>query len=276
MIDPAITRGLVHKENGVWISPKITDVSYPKGKHQFFFSVEENSFWFQHRNDCIIEILQRFPPKKYIIDVGGGNGFVSLGIQNAGFNVIMLEAGSDGVMNAQKRGIKDILHTTFQDADFPNSSVDCIGSFDVLEHIEDDYAFLNIAFRCIRKEGKLYVTVPAHQYLWSWMDIQAGHFRRYSMTLLTKLLNRSGFEVIYISYFFSGLSLPIFFFRTLPTFLRLPQNRSREKKAKIHRKKTGFIGRVLDWHWNHEIRSLKTDKFFYGASLIAVAKPIKS
>jgi SAM-dependent methyltransferase len=276
MIDPVITRGLVHKENGVWISPKISDVSYPEEAHRYLFSVEENSFWFQHRNDCIIEILQRFPPKEYIIDVGGGNGYVSLGIQKAGFNVIMLESGPDGVMNAVKRGIKEILHTTFQDADFPYSTVDCIGLFDVLEHIEDDHTFLNVAFRCMRKEGKLYVTVPAHRYLWSLIDTQAGHFRRYSISLLTKLLNRSGFEVIYASYFFSGLSLPIFFFRTLPTFLRLPQNRSHEKKAKIHRKRTGFIGRVLAWHWKHEIRRLKTGKLSHGASLIAVAKPIKS
>ena len=92
MIDPDITQNLVCTENGVWTSPKISDVSYPKDAHRHLFSIEENSFWFQHRNNFIIELLQRFPPKEYIIDVGGGNGYVSIGIKNAGFKVIMLES----------------------------------------------------------------------------------------------------------------------------------------------------------------------------------------
>ena len=275
MIDPAITQNLIYTKNGFWISPKISNVSYPEDVHRYLFPVEENSFWFQHRNDCIVEILHRFPPKEYIIDVGGGNGYVSLGIQNAGFKVIMLESGPDGVMNAQKRGIKDILHTTFQDANFPDSCVDSIGLFDVLEHIKDDHAFLTLASRCMKKEGRLYITVPAHRYLWSWMDVKGGHFRRYSIALLTKRLNKSGFEVKYASYFFLGLSLPIFFSRTLPTLLRLPKNWSHEKRVKTHRKSIGFVGRIVDWHWKHEIRKLKTGKRFYGSSVIAVAEPIK-
>jgi len=276
VIDPIITQNLIRTKNGIWISPKISNVSYPKSAHRHLLSIEENSFWFQHRNECIVEILQRFPPKEYIIDVGGGNGYVALGIQNSGFKVVMLESGPDGVMNAQKRGIKEILHTTFQDANFPDSSVDSIGLFDVLEHIEDDHAFLTIASKCMREEGRLYITVPAHRYLWSWMDVQAGHFRRYSITPLKKLLNKSGFEVKYASYFFSGLSLPIFFSRTLPTLLRLPKNRSHVKKTKTHRKRTGFVGSILDRHWKHEIRRLKTAKLSHGSSLITVAEVIKS
>ena len=276
MIDPAITQNLISIGNGVWKSPKISNVSYPADAHRYLYSVEDNSFWFKHRNDCILRVLQRFPHKHYIIDVGGGNGYVSLGIQNAGFKIIMLESGSDGVMNAQKRGIRYIFHTTFQDANFPDSSVDSIGLFDVLEHIEDDHTFLTIAHKCMKQGGRLYITVPAHQYLWSWMDVQAGHFRRYSIASLTKLLGKSRFKVTYISYFFSGLSLPIFFSRTLPSLFKLPRDRSHEKKAHTHRTRTGLVGIILDWHWEREIRRLQTGKILHGSSIIAVAEPIKS
>jgi SAM-dependent methyltransferase len=276
MIDPVITQNLISVKNGVWKSTKISDVSYPADAHRYLYSVEENSFWFKHRNNCIVSILQRFPHKHYIIDVGGGNGYVSLGIQNAGFKIIMLESGSDGVMNAQKRGIRYIFHTTFQDANFPDSSVDSIGLFDVLEHIEDDHTFLTIAHKCMKQGGRLYITVPAHRYLWSWMDTQAGHFRRYSIASLTKLLGKSRFKVTYISYFFSGLSLPIFFSRTLPSLFKLPQSRSHEKKANTHRTRTGLVGIILDWHWKREIRRLQTGKILHGSSIIAVAEPIKS
>lgn len=275
MIDPVLTRNLVHMENGIWKSTKISDVSYPEGAHRHLFSVEENSFWFQHRNGCIVTIVQRFPPREYIIDVGGGNGYVSLGIQNKGFKVIMLESGTEGVINAQKRGIECILHTTFQDANFPASSVDSIGLFDVLEHIKDDHAFLTVAHCCMKSGGRLYITVPAHRYLWSWMDIYVGHFRRYSLASLTKLLKESDFKVNYASYFFTGLSLPIFFSRTLPTLFNLSQDKSPEKRVKTHRKRTGPGGKILDWYWRREIRRLKTGKLFHGSSVIAVAEPVK-
>ena len=211
MIDPVITRNLVHTKNGIWKSTKNSDVSYPEDAHRHLFSVEEDSFWFRHRNNCIVTVVQRFPPREYIIDVGGGNGYVSLGLQNKGFKVIMLESGTEGVINAQKRGVEYLLHTTFQDADFPASSVDSIGFFDVLEHIKYDHAFLTDAHRCMKSGGILYITVPAHQYLWSWRDVYNGHFRRYSIASLARLLKESGFKVNYASYFFSGLSLPIFF-----------------------------------------------------------------
>ena len=275
MIDPVITQNLISIGNRVWKSIKISNVSYPVDAHKHLYSVEENSFWFKHRNDCIIGILKRFPPRHYIIDVGGGNGYVSLDIQNAGFKAIMLESGPDGVLNAQKRGIRYILHTTFEDANFPDSSVDSIGLFDVLEHIEDDHTFLTMAHKCMKKGGRLYITVPAHHYLWSWMDIRAGHFRRYSIASLTKLLKKSRFQVNYISCFFSGLSLPIFFSRTLPSLFKLPKNRSQENKANIHRTRTGLLGKLLDWHWAREIKRLQTGKIFHGSSVIAVAEPIK-
>ena len=188
----------------------------------------------------------------------------------------MLESGSDGILNAQKRGIKYIFHTTFQGAQFPDSSVDSIGLFDVLEHIEEDHKFLAIAHNYMQQGGMLYITVPAHQYLWSWMDIQAGHFRRYSIASLTKLLEKNRFKLNYISYFFSGLSLPIFFSRTLPSLFKLPRDRSHEKKANTHRTRTGLVGEILNWHWEREIKRLQTGKILHGSSVIAVAEPLKS
>jgi hypothetical protein len=107
------------------------------------------------------------------------------------------------------------------------------------------------------------------------MDVQAGHFRRYSIASLTKLLEKSRFKVNYISYFFAGLPLPIFLSRTLPSLFRLPLNRSHDKKAHTHRTRTGLVGAILDWHWNREIKRLHTGKILYGSSVIAVAEPIK-
>lgn len=276
MIDPALTRNLVLDHKGIWRSEKVTSVSYPDDAHQSLFALEDDSFWFQHRNKCVMAIIQRFPPRDYIIDVGGGNGFVSRCIQAAGFNVVLLEPGQEGVLNARSRGVKHIFHTTFQGAGFSKNSLDSIGLFDVLEHIQDDHAFLSMVHSSMKSGGRLYVTVPAHQYLWSWVDKRAGHFRRYSISSVTQTMNESGFNVKYASCFFSGLSFPIFVSRTLPTLLRLPKDRSHEKREKTHRTRKGLSGKILDRHWRREVEKLKSSRIMNGSSVIAVAEPVKA
>jgi len=57
MIDPALTKNLELDEKGIWTSPEISSVSYPDSTHDYLFSIEENSFWFKHRNKCIPLII---------------------------------------------------------------------------------------------------------------------------------------------------------------------------------------------------------------------------
>jgi hypothetical protein len=206
------------------------------------------------------------------LDVGGGNGYVSLAIQNAGFPVVMIESGIDGVMNAHRRGVVNVIHATFQDAQFPRASIGSVGMFDVLEHIEDDYSFLLTVRGCMVESGKLYVTVPAHRYLWSSTDVDAGHFRRYSAASLESVLRKAGFQVMYCSYFFFGLSIPIFFCRTLPTLFKLPSTLLISDTESSHRKRQGITGRFIAGRLKHELDRLKTRKMMFGSSIVAVAE----
>jgi SAM-dependent methyltransferase len=273
MIDPVLTQNLLRDEAGIWRSPKCAQISYPPDAHDSAFGVEDNSFWFQHRNDCILSVIRKFPPKNYIIDVGGGNGFVSQHLQNSGFKVILLESGPEGIKNAKKRNINTIFHTTFEDAKFPENSTDSLGMFDVLEHVEKDFEFLTIACKCMQETGRLYLTVPAHKILWSWTDARAGHFRRYSIKSLTRLLHKTGFEVRFISHFFAGLSLPIFLFRTLPSVLGIATGRSDRSTAKYHVRRKSVFLRLLNWYWKKEKRKLSRGRMSHGSSIICVSEP---
>jgi SAM-dependent methyltransferase len=51
---------------------------------------------------------------------------------------------------------------------------------DVLEHIEQDRAELQIASRHVRSGGHLVVLSPAHAWLYSEFDRSIGHYRRYT------------------------------------------------------------------------------------------------
>lgn len=208
--------------------------------------IEETSFWFNHRNDVIASVVLRFSPRDTLFDIGGGNGYVSLGLQRAGVSSVVVEPGPCGARNALERGISAVIQSTLEDAGFRSGSMGAAGLFDVLEHVEDDSAFLREIHRCLRPGGCLFVTVPAFPALWSAEDDAAGHFRRYSLASLERTLQAAGFIVRYRSYFFSILVLPVILLRTLPYRVGLRKGFSLETVEKEHAAGSGRFGTILD------------------------------
>jgi hypothetical protein len=80
----------------------------------------------------------------------------------------------------------------------------------VLEHLEDDAAYLNGFSRCLEAGGKLLIYVPAFQVLFSANDGRVGHFGRYTRSSLVSRVRDAGFIVEYAGYvdrlgFFAGI-----------------------------------------------------------------------
>jgi hypothetical protein len=102
----ALSPSLRLHEDGIWYGPRTEPLSYPADANDACFDLEDDSFWFQHRNRCIVSVVRRFLPQEGpIFDIGGGNGFVSAGLEDAGFDVVLVEPGPAGAANAKKRGI---------------------------------------------------------------------------------------------------------------------------------------------------------------------------
>ena len=201
---------------GYWRSNRAQDISYPSEGNDLCFAVEDGSFWFQHRNRCIVETVRRNPPAGAIFDIGGGNGCVSRALLDAGFDSVVVEPGPSGARNAVARGVPNVICSTLEDAGFPPQSIAAVGLFDVIEHIADDAGFLASLNRYLLPGGKIYLTVPAYQSLWSQEDVLAGHCRRYSLQQLLDVVRSAGFEVNYCSGIFRFLIAPIFLARVLP------------------------------------------------------------
>ncbi|MCF7985246.1 MAG: methyltransferase domain-containing protein [Thiohalocapsa sp.] len=73
---------------------------------------------------------------------------------------------------------------------------DCAIACEVLEHIEDDSAFLSQIVNQIRPGGQCVLSVPAHERLWSKHDDMVGHLRRYGKSELYQLMHAAGLEEI--------------------------------------------------------------------------------
>ncbi len=258
---------------GLWTSGQDDALSYPESGNDACFQIEDRSFWFKHRNSCISAVVGRMTPDGLFVDVGGGNGFVAKGLTEAGLDVALVEPGLAGARHAWQRGVRPVICATLERAGFPEQSLGGIGIFDVLEHIEDDVAFLRNMRRHLKPTGRLYITVPAFQFLWSAEDTAAGHFRRYSRSTLRAVLERAEFEVEYLSGMFAWLPLPVFLRRSLPSRLGR-RDASASRADAVHMLPESRFGRALDRLLTREREHIsRGGSLMIGGSLIAVARP---
>ncbi len=247
----AIASNLELNPEGIWVARSRSEISYPEEGNLNCLALEADSFWFGHRNRCIQTLMRRFPPSGTVFDVGGGNGYVALGLKQAGIPVALLEPGWAGIRSAQQRGVDTLICSSLEDARFQPGSLPAVGAFDVLEHIEQDQCFLSKVHELLVPGGWVYLTVPAYQQLWSADDNYSGHFRRYALSHLRDLLSQVGFRVNFASYIFFMLPLPIFLFRSVPTRLGWRKQEAWDRYQKEHRNQSGLAGqlleRLLDW-----------------------------
>lgn len=261
----------VYASNGIYYARNNRPISYPEKGNQDCLQLEEHSFWFKHRNNCIRHLVTKFSLGKIFWDIGGGNGFVSRHLQTAGIESVLLEPGENGALNGKNRGLKYVLCGTLEDIGLKSGKIEAAGMFDVLEHIEDDHQFLKKLNIACSEDAHVYITVPAFHVLWSNEDEDAGHFRRYTLKRLAAVLDNCGFKVVYSSYLFSFLPLPILLFRSLPSRLGLNNNASKmEKYSKEHEafKLSSLLDTIMKWE---ETRVSHLKRIPIGGSCLVVA-----
>ena len=72
---------------------------------------------------------------------------------------------------------------------------DTIVCLNVLEHIQDDVSALGRMAQLLQPGGRLILQVPQYQFLYSPMDKDLGHYRRYETQELGKKLSDAGLQV---------------------------------------------------------------------------------
>lgn len=271
-----IATGLELSSDGIWYGKDSELISYPSEGNVRCFTVEEQSFWFKHRNSCITAAIRNFSPGKdgVIFDIGGGNGYVALALSKAGFQVVLVEPGPVGARYAKGRGLPQVICATTNTAQFISNALPAVGLFDVVEHIEHDDRFLRSMYELIAPGGYLYATVPAYSWLWSKEDEEAGHFRRYTLSQINQSIQQAGFSIVYSTYIFRPLPIPILFFRAIPFRLRAVGNHQlRGNIAKDHQTDPNAYRQILDWLLRPEVEAIQDQKLMsFGGSCLVVAQ----
>ena len=164
---------------------------------------DERHWWYRARRQVVAELIRRkvpLPKVAKLLEIGCGTGH-NLPMLGEFGQVEALEVDPIARGMAEKRLGRTVLSSPLPALEgVPDDTYDMVAALDVVEHISDDTAALEGIARVLKPGGKLLMTVPAHQWMWSAHDVVNHHQRRYSKRDFKRLVNESPLKLESIGY----------------------------------------------------------------------------
>lgn len=179
-----------------------------------YAAVETMHWWFCARRKILSRLLAKevgWREGMRVLEVGVGPGENLRSVYPETVNVCGLEPDAKLAEIARKKSER-VVHTGSVEHWPPSlaeARFDLITAFDVLEHVADDLGALRLLRTRLSAGGKLVLTVPAYQWLWSQHDVANEHHRRYTRGELTTKLTNAGWRNLRATYFNTLLFPPI-------------------------------------------------------------------
>ena len=165
---------------------------------------DSTHWWYRARREILADYLTReanLPRDARILEIGCGTGHNLPMLARFG-NVEAIEIDPVARGIASERLGKPVSAAPLPELPgIERGAYDLIAVLDVVEHIEDDVAALRAMRDCLKPGGRILITVPAHQWLWSAHDVVNHHHRRYSKTSLGRAITSAGLRHNGLRYF---------------------------------------------------------------------------
>lgn len=190
-----------------------------KDLYEDLYLLEDTHWWHIAKRRIVHKLIKKYNPSKKpkILDIGCGTGKNIEELQKIG-DVYGLDNSKEALSFCKKRRLKKLILGTAEKTSLKKNFFDVITLLDVLEHT-DDSKVLKEAYRILKKDGLIIITVPAFGWLWSNWDVVLHHRRRYFAKSLIEILKKENFQIIKISYMYSFLILPALIIRTIKSLL---------------------------------------------------------
>lgn len=243
-----------------------------KSKYEELKLTDSIYWWSVGKRNIFCNLIKHFEKdnlcKKRILDIGCGMGLLIGKLLEMSDEVYACDPELEAVLfckesnnkaNIEKGGLPNSI--PFGDATF-----DVIVASDVLEHVEDDGAAVKTIYNRLNSSGRVYISVPALQSMWSYNDVLNHHFRRYSYKELETLIKENGFEIELLSFYNSRLFPIAYTVRKIKNLLKVQTS-----DRKIIKKNT-IVNSCLEKIFSSESKRFLKKKYKIGVSLICVAK----
>lgn len=230
-----------------------------------YAALGRNHWWWQARDRIVLDELDRrlrASEELRVLDVGCGDGRLFAGLSRFG-TVEGIEP--DPITLSASAPLGRIHRVPFERPLPVNGPYDVITLLDVLEHLPDAMGGLDLVRELLIPGGRLLVTVPALPALWTRHDAVNHHVLRFTRTGLVNALERSGFEVEFVRYFFHGLVVPKVIVRVLESWS--------SRDTALPRTPPAIINRIFRFWFGAEYAATRwCGGWLPGSSLILVAR----
>lgn len=168
--------------------------------------VEDRMWWFAALHANLFLMAQRSAVDELdlpILDAGCGTGgfLTRLAVKYCRTPVFGLDLDLQACTRAATKSARPVCVGSVNDLPFANDALAGIFSADVLCHEGvDDHRALRQFHRCLSKNGRLILNLPAYSWMLSRHDLAVSNTRRYTATGLRRLLKAVGFRPVFISY----------------------------------------------------------------------------
>ena len=140
--------------------------------------------------------------KGNVLEVGSGIGtFSEKIIEDTNGGVYLTDIRTDLLKLLKKKFKQERVKILYLDLNHLREFVklgirfDTIVSINVLEHIEEDRTCMWLLKCLLNKGGRIVMYVPCNKFLFCHLDVEEGHFRRYSKRELEELASESGLKI---------------------------------------------------------------------------------
>lgn len=168
-------------------------------------------WWYVARRQILSDLIRRnipLPPQARVLEVGAGTGH--------NFDMLRRFGSVDAIeIDDEARGLaSQRLGRPLSAAPLPElpgieeGSYHLIALLDVLEHVDEDRASLASIARRLAPAGRILLTVPAYQWMWSAHDEVHHHKRRYSKAGLRRVIAEAGLKAELLTHF-NSLLFPV-------------------------------------------------------------------
>lgn len=243
-------------------------------EYEIMRHMEEDYWWYRGLHGLVADVARRKLAETsapHILDAGCGTGGTLAALRRSlnGAELTGLDCSAEAIefTRARDLGVR-LVCGRVEEMPFPDSQCDLVISLDVLSAKGlDDVGALREFHRVLKAGKSLLLNLPAFDFLKSAHDAAIDGARRYTRGAVRDLLEQTGFEVEWLTYWNALLFPPIAIWRVLTR----PRARRPHPRSDLH-PLPAALNSMLAAQLRLEVRLAQQVPLPFGTSVFALAR----